>query len=237
MTTMNGPPHAGPHPWRNARFDPRRVVFGFVLLIIASLLGYMWGDQAARKADEVAAPVAQLCERGGSTGAALATSGACGAAGQVAEGTGPFRSEVVGLRGVAGAPGTIGITGQSGVNGAPGIAGTPGGIGTNGARGVDGVSPTCLAETTVCRGADGTPGANGLNGTDGANGLNGTDGANGADGVPGPAGPPGANGADGRGITRAEVVDCRLIITYSDTSTQDVGQVCTPAPAPPEEGP
>lgn len=194
MITTNAamPSPRGPHPWRNARFDPRAVLAGIVLLFLVSVSGYIWGDQAARKADEVAAPVAQLCQQGGATGAKLRDSGACGAAGEVVQGTGPFRSDIVGLRGVAGSPGGVGTPGRPGadstVPGSPGKAGEPG------------------ADSTI-PGADGQPGANGtdglpgLDGTDGdagVDGLPGLDGANGVDGAPGAPGPPGADGKDGQ---------------------------------------
>lgn len=53
----------------------------------------------------------------------------------------------------------------------------------------------------------------------GANGTNGTNGADGADGADG------NDGAPGRGITGTSIVGGHLIVSYSDSTQQDVGQV------------
>lgn len=219
------------HPLRNARFDPRMVIAGFVVLALGVATLGLTTERAGSKADEVAAPVAVLCQEGGTTGARLAQSGACSAAANVQQGTGPFRSEVqVGADGKPGAPGQPGVPGasQPGAPGQPGTSGTPGAIGQAGINGVDGVSPACLAEPDLCRGVNGIDGINGVNG---ASGLPGKAGEPGAPGAPGRDG---MNGTDGRGIVATEQDPddpCTRIVRYSD-STMERWNTCSPSTAP-----
>ena len=112
-----------------------------------------------------------------------------------------------------------------GATGAPGIQGSPGQIGPQGPQGPEGVpgkSPLCLLETSMCVGAKGDTGKDG---TDGKDGTNGQDGTNGTD------------GKDGRGISSVKVVKqddatCHLIITYTDDSSSDAGEVSCPISPP-----
>ena len=53
----------------------------------------------------------------------------------------------------------------------------------------------------------------------------------GAPGAIGPTGPDGAEGPAGRGVQGTEVVDGRLVLTYSDDTTEDVGVVVGPTGA------
>lgn len=215
------------------QFNPRTVAAGVVLLVLALLAASVLFYLASRKADEVAAPVATLCRQGGETAARLTDSGACGAAGDVATGTGPYGSRVEPVPGPAGEPGTPGATGPGGATGAPG---TPGGPGPGGVPGVPGPG--------------GAPGAPGAPGTPGAPGAPGTPGGAGPSGAPGAPGEPGADGQspaclsepgqcrgpEGRGIADTEVSDCRLIVTYTDGTTRDAGPVCAPESEPSEPG-
>lgn len=203
---------------RDARFDPRLVLIGLLLLASGTVGGFAMAGQARQAADDVAAPVAALCQEGGPTGAQLADTGACTAA--QSTGVGPFQSELVtganGARGPAGAtgqpgqstPGTAGAPGTTGTGGTPGTngaAGTPGVAGTGGTTGADGVTPACVSEPGQCRGPEGSPGK---------------------PGDPGASGAPGAAGMDGRGITDTRVENCRLIVFYTDGATNDAGPVC-----------
>ena len=125
----------------DTRFDPRLVVTGITLLVAASVAGFGMFDIASRQADDVAAPVANLCREGGETGARLADTGACGAAGAVESGVGPYQSKV----GPQGAPGRAGAMGPAGPPGAdstvPGPVGPQGPIGLTGPPGADSTVP------------------------------------------------------------------------------------------------
>lgn len=198
-----------------ARFDPRMVVAALVILGLGNVGGYLIAGQAAQKADDVAGPVASLCQQGGPTGAQLADTGACGAAADVSEGTGPFQSEVV--AGPAGVPGQPGADSQ-----VPGPGGAPGGLGKAGEPGADsqvpgpagqnGVSPACLSEPGQCRGPEGKQGEPGqsppcLSEPGQCRGPAGQNGTPGTPGAPGPACPDGttlqpvtfADGQQGQG--------------------------------------
>lgn len=180
-----------------ARFDPRMVVAGFVLLALGTVSGYVVADQAVTKAGQVAAPVTAICQQGGPAGAQLADTGACGAAADAADGIGPFVSVpgpagADGARGAPGAdsqvPGPPGGPGKAGEPGADSkVPGPPGKDGADGEDGADGVSPACLSEPGQCRGKDGAPGEPGKDGAPGR------DGADGAQGPPGPTCPDGTS--------------------------------------------
>ena len=91
------------------------------------------------------------------------------------------------------------------------------------------------------KGETGLQGDKGLDGVPGKNGKAGMNGETivGDDGARGPAGPrgdkgergeaikgdAGESGADGRGITSTTIINGHLVITYTDGSRQDVGQV------------
>lgn len=167
---------------RHARFDPRYVLAGLVLMMLSSLGGFALAGFAAQKADKLAEPVTMLCDRGGSTAADLGNSGACGAA-QSATQLGPYIREI----GVAGARGATGERGAAGADST--VPGRTGERGAGGTDGVDGISGT--------DGVDGRDGRDGVDGQDGAPGEPGTDGVDGQDGAPGADGAPGEPGADG----------------------------------------
>ena len=140
------------------------------------------------------------------------------------------------LRGPIGETGETGRTGRPGADGAPAPTFPPPTNGTDGTDGTDGLNGRPAPIPPVP--ADGVDGANGTNGADGtsSNGVDGTDGSNGTngtDGATGSTGPVGGTGAEGRSVTSVVVDEaCRLQVTYSDGTTQDAGQVCTPTPAP-----
>lgn len=221
---------------RPVRFDPRLVVAGIAILAVGTVGGFTLAGQAQQAADDVAVPVAALCQRGGLTAAQLADIGACRAADETS--VGPFVSEVAGpagTRGPAGQPGAPGAPGDA-VPGPPGGPGTPGTPGTPGApgpsvtgpqgpaggQGDPGAAPACLSEPEQCRGPAGEPGAPGQQGDPGPPGAAGRDGT---DGAPGPAGPPGPSCPDG--TTQQQV-------TYAD-GQQGVGCV-SPPPNPEPTG-
>lgn len=174
---------------RGARFDPRTVLVGLVLLFLAALSGFALAGLMATKTDALITPVAQLCRANTATSIDLTTSGACGAAADARQ-VGPVTVTQAGAPGDDGSDGTDGRDGTDGVDGVsiPGRDGTNGTNGTNGLNGADGdagadgVSPACLAEPMACRGADGRDGTNGVDGADGKDGTNGADGADGRDG-------------------------------------------------------
>ena len=119
---------------------------------------------------------------------------------------------------------TNGEDGQDGVNGAPG---------QDGADGKDGKDGVGIASVEV--NADGelvlifTNGTS-LNlgrvvGSDGKDGADGEDGKDGVDGAPGQDGADGKDGKDGVGIAGVEIVDGKLVITLSNGSTIDLGNI------------
>ena len=63
----------------------------------------------------------------------------------------------------------------------------------------------------VIKGADGKDGTNGKDGENGTDGKDGTDGSSGIDG---------ADGADGKGIKSVEIVNGKLVITYTDGKSE-----------------
>lgn len=174
---------------RGARFDPRTVLVGLVLLFLAALSGFALAGMTAAKAERVAAPVAQLCRENTATSVDLTAAGACEAARSAAT-AGPYVITEAGAPGTDGDPGVDGRPGADGSDGRPGadgvsLPGTPGTPGTDGVAGtdgVDGVSPACLDEPAQCRGADGRDGTDGRDGIDGIDGRDGADGADGRDG-------------------------------------------------------
>lgn len=115
--------------------------------------------------------------------------------------------------------------------GTDGVDGTDGTNGVDGADGVDGRSITGASVNgsghLILTFSDSTQadvglvvGADGLNGSDGTDGAPGADGANGADGAPG------VDGSDGRGIASMAIDGSNhLIITYTDTTTEDAGVI------------
>jgi hypothetical protein len=112
------------------------------------------------------------------------------------------------------------VLANSGVQGPAGANGTNG---SNGAAGANGISITnanivsgnlvltfsnsSTLNVGVVVGANGTNGSNGTNGTNGSNGTNGT------------------NGSNGVSITNANIVSGNLVLTFSNSSTLNVGTV------------
>ena len=190
--------------FRNAKFDPRLVGAGMAVLAAVAVGGSVLSEQASTKADEVAAPVAELCQRGGEAGTQLANSGACAAADDVAAGTGPYVSTLTGPRGRAGEPGepgAPGTPGEPGPGGTPGEPGAPGEVGPGGEPGGTGPSGEPGAPGESIEGPEGQPGAAGEPGQRGAPGesITGPAGPGGPAGLQGPIGPqgePGPPGAD-----------------------------------------
>ena len=119
---------------RRARFDPRLVVVGFVLMFLAALSGFGLAQSIASKADKVITPVANLCRQNTATSVDLTSSGACGAADE-ARTAGPY---VITKAGPPGTPGDDGAPGKPGEDGKDGLAGTPGVPGRDGEPGTDG---------------------------------------------------------------------------------------------------
>jgi hypothetical protein len=132
-----------------------------------------------------------------------------------------------GPQGPAGADGVDGSDGSDGAQGPQGIQGPAGPTGNAGAQGIQGA--------TGPAGADGNDGADGSDGSDGAQGPQGIQGPAGADStVAGPQGPQGDAGATGPqgtagvGIISTSLTGGNLILNYSNTSTQDVGNIQGP---------
>jgi len=75
-------------------------------------------------------------------------------------------------------------------------------------------------------GCDGVDGKDGIDGASGKDGFNGADGANGKDGMPGEKGEVGRDGKDGVSLAGA-LIDRSggLVLTLSDGTTRDLGQV------------
>jgi hypothetical protein len=162
---------------QNARFDPRRVVAGMVIMFVVAVGGWSLAWVMGGKIDAVVAPVAQTCRENTSAAAELALSGACLAADQARQ-AGPY------------------VITKAGDDGADGTNGTDG---TNGRDGVNGFTPACYFTPGQCQGRDGTNGTNGTNGVS-TDGKDGNDGTNGTDGQSPPclAEPGQCRGADGR---------------------------------------
>lgn len=192
---MNTPKQA----FAAARFDPRMVTAGVAFLLVVLVLGFVLLGQSTRQADDVAAPVADVCRAGGVAAVELSSSGACAAAGVVEAGVGPFQSDAApAVRGARGEQGPAGPAGQpgapgEGLTGPAGEPGRPGAVGQDGTPGLTGPP-----------GAAGDPGQPGTPGTPGADGSAGQDGIPGLTGPPGPLGPTGPSGPAGRDGSPAE---------------------------------
>lgn len=117
-----------------------------------------------------------------------------------------------------GVPGEKGDRGEQGLPGRPGPPGPPGPTGMVGPQGDEGVP--------------GDPGAAGPAGESGPVGEPGVTGPSGPQGEPGPAGATGSAGPAGRGIVSVEIVDCHLIVHFTDGTEQDAGEVCKVVPPP-----
>lgn len=117
------------------------------------------------------------------------------------------------------------LEGAAGTNGTDGADGAPGADGADG-RSITGASINGSGHLILTY-SDSTQadvglvvGADGLNGSDGIDGAPGADGADGADGASG------ADGADGRGIASMAIDgNDHLIITYTDSTTEDAGLI------------
>lgn len=161
----------------NARWDPRRVAVGMVIMFLVAVCGWGLAWVMGGKIDAVVAPVAQTCRENTTAAAELVLSGACEAAEQARQ-AGPYVITKAGDDGTDGTNGTNGADGNDGDRGADGFTpacyftpaqcqgrdGTNGTNGADGGNGADGATPPCLTEPMQCRGADGVNGANGADG-------------------------------------------------------------------------
>ena len=162
----------------------------------------------------------------------------------------------VGPQGPQGPQGTTGDTGPQGPQGNIGLTGATGPQGVQGATGADGADGVyvssayiggatgthlilTLSNTTVidaghAAGADGPKGDDGDQGPQGLKGDDGDAGATGATGPTGPAGPVGAQGPqgpqgdDGVSVTNAQITNGDIVLTYSNTSVQNLGDITGP---------
>lgn len=141
------------------------------------------------------------------------STGATGAAEEIAVGTGLDLSAGVlsstgggatgatGPTGLTGATGAAGAQGPTGLTGSTGVAGSTGPTGLTGATGVQGVTGATgsqgLTGPTGLTGATGIQGIQGTTGLTGATGVAGVTGATGTAGATGPTGAAGAAGATG----------------------------------------
>ncbi len=132
-----------------------------------------------------------------------------------------------------GANGADGKDGVNGEDGKDGLDGTPGQDGEDGTDGKDGIG---IASAEV--NADGelvlhfTNGSAlnlgkvvGSNGKDGADGEDGKDGADGINGTDGKDGVNGEDGKDGVGIADVAIVEGRLVLTLSNGTVIDLGNI------------
>lgn len=125
------------------------------------------------------------------------------------------------------------VVGQAGATGAQGV-----GVSSASLNGAGNLILTLSDASTVdagnvkgetgAIGATGPKGDTGDTGAIGATGPKGDTGDTGATGATGPAGADGAPGADGVGITGASLVGGNLVLNYSNTSTQDLGNIQGP---------
>lgn len=106
------------------------------------------------------------------------------------------------------------INGADGKDGVDGINGTDGKDGADGSDGKDGLTPFINADGNWQIGDIDT----GIKaaGTDGKDGTNGADGKDGIDGI---------NGKDGVGIVKVEKINYELIVTLSDGSVLNLGNI------------
>ena len=211
-----------------ARFDPRMVLAGLVLMFLAAVGGFGLAGLTAAKADKVITPVTELCQRPSAAAMELRNTGACGAADDARQ-AGPYVITKVGEVGPSGDPGPPGVPGT---NGQPGNAGQPGDQGQPGQPGDPGQAgqtAPCLSQPSQCQGPQGEPGKDGepgvspaclsepgqCRGTDGKDGADGRDGKDGAPGPPGPTCPEGstlepvmfASGEAGLGCVTGEATE------------------------------
>lgn len=109
----------------------------------------------------------------------------------------------------------------------------PGPPGPGGATGRGIISTTISAGHLILTYTDGSAAdvgqVVGAAGALGPAGPLGPSGVPGPPGIPGAAGTNGANGHDGRGVVNAAIVSGHLVLTYSDGTQTDVGQVVGPA--------
>lgn len=135
-------------------------------------------------------------------------------------GTTPLSYEewLASIKGEKGERGEKGEAGSAGKDGKDGINGVDGKDGQDGVNGKDGKD-----------GERGEKGEKGEDGKDGANGVDGKDGTNGKDGVNGKDGKDGTDGKNGVSVIGATIDENgNLILTLSDGSTLNAGQVAAP---------
>ena len=128
----------------------------------------------------------------------------------------------------------LGATGPQGTQGTQGIQGTTGDQGVQGIQG-DGnagiTSAAIVANDLVLTLADSsTVNAGNVQGPTGAQGIQGTQGTQGTTGTTGDTGPAGSSvtGPAGVGITSVALVAGNLVLNYSNSSTQDTGNIQGP---------
>ena len=141
----------------------------------------------------------------------------------------------------SGPQGPQGIQGVQGIQGNQGNPGTDGVDGTNGVDGVDVSSATITNDELILtlsdastinagnvRGPQGIQGIQGIQGVAGPAGPTGPPGADGIDGTNGTNGTNGTDGADGVDVSSATITNDELILTLSDATTINAGNVRGP---------
>ncbi len=131
--------------------------------------------------------------------------------------------------GAQGPQGEQGIQGEQGVQGEQGAQGSQGEQGEQGDKGDKG--------NTGSQGAQGVQGPQGEQGEQGLPGNKGDKGDKGETGDKGDKGDTGATGADGLGIANIELIDGKLVITYTDGTSDSFDLPVGTTPSEPAEKP
>jgi hypothetical protein len=216
---VTDPPTSNPAEQVEARHQIRRyrhrawlgvVLIGLAALAVGLLMVNARVTAADRRADDRAREAAALATQVRGLGGVPVVQPPPGP---------PGAPGLPGPPGPAGPPGPRGPAGPSGLPGDDGPAGSPGPRGGPGPAGQDGQP-----------GQDGAPGTPGEPGTPGAPGEAGPPGPQ---GQPGDPGQPGQDGRDGRGIAGISDVEqdgatCRITVTFTDSTTQDLVWTCRP---------
>ena len=122
-----------------------------------------------------------------------------------------------GAQGIQGEKGDKGDKGDTGAQGIQGEKGDKGDKGDTGAQGIQGEKGD--------KGDKGDTGAQGIQGEKGDKGEKGDTGAQGIQGEKGDKGTDGRDGTDGRGIESAEIVNGKLILHYTDGTSDNLGKI------------
>jgi hypothetical protein len=134
-----------------------------------------------------------------------------------------------GIQGNVGPQGEQGIQGNVGLQGPQGEQGIQGNVGPQGERGPQGnVGLQGERGEQGIQGIQGNVGAQGAQGIQGNVGPQGSTGAQGAQGIQGNTGTNGTNGQNGIGVSTAAVTSGNLIITLSDATQINAGNVVGP---------